>query len=328
MDNFVEKSLSGYEDDCRGETVTLNTKIAPAHVKPQYAGWHLIAKPMKIAALIFLCLSAIPVSAQNIPKVDFCKLVRNPAAYDKKIVRIKAFYWWVGRDVALYDPRCRNGDAAMETGVEESKEFRTEPDVDEKLSGIFGGGLEKGAHVTVIGRFHDWNNIGYGQQKTLRFQFMALKWVSVREVTPPPLIHPNSEFMMDARHLRFISSLWNTGYMRGSRPGGDIERDMAANYAFTDSSGSVSGLDPFPAAPCGTGANPMIGPPRFTFDGDTAMLKGDALAYSCPLRVECQYRYEHRFEKISGQWKLAKTHVTFEEVKPWRPLKCPPQGDR
>jgi hypothetical protein len=277
--------------------------------------------------LILISLFTLGAYAQNIPKVDFCKLIRNPAAYDKKVVRIKAFYWWVGRDMALYDPRCRTGDAAMETGVEESKEIRTSPEIEARLDRILGGGMEKGIRVTVIGRFYDWNNIGYGQQKSLRFRFMTLKWLSVKEVKPPSLSHPNSEFMVDVKHLRFISSLWNTGYMRGARPGGDIERDMAENYKFTDSGGRSGGLNPFPAAPCSTEANLKVGPPRFAFDGDTAILKGDALAYSCPLRIQCQYRYEHRFEKISGQWKLAKTHVTFEEIKPWTLLKCP-QGDR
>jgi hypothetical protein len=277
---------------------------------------------MKTLTILFICLSALAVSAQKVSTIDFCNLVRNHAAYDKQIVRTKAYYNWDGGDFTLNDPRCRNGDASMETGVEESKEFRTAPEVEAELDRILSAETIKGARVTVIGRFHDWNGRGYGRLNSLRFQFMVLSWVSVKAVEAPLFSQPDSDFMMDVRFLRFISSEWNIAFIRGTRPGGSIESDIVERYEFTDSTGKRAGRDPFPRAACGAGAPEIrVGAPPIFFDGNVVTAAGEGLSYSCPLNIQCQYRYEHRFEKIDGQWKLVKTHVTYGPVHPF-PRAC------
>ena len=45
--------------------------------------------------------------SNEIVTVDFCELMKNPAAYDKKVVRTRAIYRYGGEDLShLYCPEC------------------------------------------------------------------------------------------------------------------------------------------------------------------------------------------------------------------------------
>jgi hypothetical protein len=70
--------------------------------------------------------------SSDILTVDFCDLLRNPQAYDQKLVRTRAIYRYGGEDLSsLYCPDCVNVGSMRPTFADATC---TKPSVGEKLS--------------------------------------------------------------------------------------------------------------------------------------------------------------------------------------------------
>lgn len=73
-----------------------------------------------------------PPSLSEIPTVNFCDLLRNPEAYDQKVVRTRAIYRYGGEDLSnLYCPQCLSVGSMRPTFADAAC---TKPSVAEKLS--------------------------------------------------------------------------------------------------------------------------------------------------------------------------------------------------
>jgi hypothetical protein len=272
--------------------------------------------------LIFGAIGATAQAPLNIPIVDFCALSKDPAVYDKKVVRTKAYYFSGYHGASLYDPKCTTADSILDVGGELSGYFQT----DEKVEGELDKILEKDKtkvkpYVIVVGRFHDWNGTGYGHLNWSRFSFAVMGFERIKAVKAPKVKERDSQFMSDVQHLQDINWSWNMTFMQGHSPVWDIKDVMAENFEYSDSLGRRSGREPFPYPACADVNRSMTVKISGTFFvGNRARVSGESVSYSCPLKVECQYRFVNTFEKIDGKWKLVKTNITFESF--WFESNC------
>lgn len=118
--------------------------------------------------LIFL-LSVLAVTAQekssfeNVPTVSYCELVREPAKYDKQIVRIRGNYLFRFEISRFSNVDCESSENSAWVEFDQSAEKATDPKVLEKLEGsseakqkkmsipYYFGGVE--TEILVVARF-------------------------------------------------------------------------------------------------------------------------------------------------------------------------------
>ena len=91
--------------------------------------------------LIFL-LSVLAVTAQekssfvNVPTVSYCELVREPAKYDKQIIRVRGNYLFRFETSIFSDVDCQSSENTAWVSFDRSAEEATDPKVLEKLRSL------------------------------------------------------------------------------------------------------------------------------------------------------------------------------------------------
>jgi hypothetical protein len=127
-----------------------------------------IFKTRFLMILIFL-LSVLAVTAQekssfeNVPTVSYCELVREPAKYDKQVVRVRGNYLTRFEVSNFFDVDCESTENTAWLGFDQSVEEATDPKVLKKIRLLsntkqknrslhsYFGGVE--TEILVIARF-------------------------------------------------------------------------------------------------------------------------------------------------------------------------------
>jgi hypothetical protein len=140
-------------------------------------------------------LCAYSASLSEIPTIDFCSVVNDPQAYDRKIIRIRGNFSFgeVGNfsDANLQNPACEsyhhriganywNGDTISNLG---------------NYLDVFAP-TSRRANVTVVGQFLDRAGHGYETMGGDRFLFIILHTESMSPAAPVP---PNKALQLTAR---------------------------------------------------------------------------------------------------------------------------------
>ena len=127
------------------------------------------------------CSAQVP---KNVPTLSFCELVRDPARYDGKIVRLRVKYLAGGETRVIYDKKCEGEawiefDHVFDACTEESVRERFQQRDPSPGEGLFNGLWE--SEVIAVGMFaHD--KRGFGHLNAYKYEF-TMKWVErVRRV--------------------------------------------------------------------------------------------------------------------------------------------------
>jgi hypothetical protein len=121
------------------------------------------------------CSAQVP---KRVPTVSFCELVRNPARYDGKIVRLRVKYLVGGETRVIYDKKCEGKawvefDHVFDVCTEKSVRGRLQQRDPAPTEGLFNGLWE--SEVVTVGMFmHD--KRGFGHMNGHKYQF-TMKWV-------------------------------------------------------------------------------------------------------------------------------------------------------
>jgi hypothetical protein len=133
-------------------------------------------------------LGDIPVDSSKIPTLTYCELVKDAAAYDKKIVRVRAIYSNEFERSYFYDSRCEKGESPEapkkvpgEIWAECDKSLATEGDsIQAKLNREIKGFGRR--DVTAVGRFQSTGEQNdqtapnrFGHLNCCRFQFRIMR---------------------------------------------------------------------------------------------------------------------------------------------------------
>jgi hypothetical protein len=124
----------------------------------------------------------------KIPTVSYCGLVKNPAFYDKKIIRLRAIYFNFFEKTYLYDATCEPNQppsapekVPAETWAQWDKSFVSDGDSVEAKTNRHLNRFGR-SDVTVIGRFDSTNEQGdkgapnlFGHLNCCRYQFSIMK---------------------------------------------------------------------------------------------------------------------------------------------------------
>ena len=134
----------------------------------------------------------VPLDWSKIPTVTYCDLIKNAAAYDKKIVRVRAIHFSGFEKDYIYDDRCEIGQkpsasekVPAETWAQWDKTFVSKGETDEaKLNRQLNGFGRK--DVTVVGMFYSTNEQNdknaprlFGHMNCCRFQLSIMRVESV-----------------------------------------------------------------------------------------------------------------------------------------------------
>ncbi len=88
-----------------------------------------------LLSLMFLAFSCLAVMAQiqkttvEIPTIKYCDLVREPASYDGKFIRVEAFYTFGFEASFMYEEACANNLGLTWITFDPSIEKTTKPDI-------------------------------------------------------------------------------------------------------------------------------------------------------------------------------------------------------
>jgi hypothetical protein len=121
------------------------------------------------------CSSQVP---KQVPTVSFCELVRNPAHYDGKIVRLRVKYLGGGETRVIFDKKCERKawvefDHVFDGCTAESVRKRFQHRDFPATEGLFNGLWE--SEVITIGMFvHD--KQGLGHLNAYKYGF-TMKWL-------------------------------------------------------------------------------------------------------------------------------------------------------
>jgi hypothetical protein len=134
---------------------------------------------------------SLPSDLLKVPTVTYCDLIRSPATYDHRIVRLRAVYFNGFERMFLYDQNCIGGEPPQapknipaEMWVEWDEAYRKK-DSSAEATKYRETKPEERKDVTLIGRFYatrEINNTGSG-----RYQFRIMRVEKVLD------IHPGSE---------------------------------------------------------------------------------------------------------------------------------------
>lgn len=111
-----------------------------------------------------------------VPTVTFCELISNPSQYNNKIVRIKATLFVNSETASLYDKTCNSTNVAtwVEFDPSYKKDNKSSLELNNALCRKTPCSLGE-ANVTLIGRFHQANENGYGHLNDYDFLFEIIK---------------------------------------------------------------------------------------------------------------------------------------------------------
>ena len=120
-----------------------------------------------------------PISkTQDIPTVNLCDVVRKPADYDRKLVRLKAHYLVGGETRIIDDPKCE-GAAWVE--FDNVSDVCTDKEILDRIwnrDPVRNGGLFSGLYeseIVAVGLLlHD--EVGFGHMNAYKTEF-AIKWI-------------------------------------------------------------------------------------------------------------------------------------------------------
>jgi len=135
------------------------------------------------------------VSGNEVPTVSYCELVRNPARYNQKLIRVHGVYQLAGGEYSnLYDPSCLNNPTARErlraqtetwVKFDDALESQTNPGtlkVFGQLRDFYGS-----ADVIVVGKFFgSEKHGGYGHLNSGRFRLDVIRIEHVQPVLIVP----------------------------------------------------------------------------------------------------------------------------------------------
>ena len=136
-----------------------------------------------------------PIDLSGAQTVSYCELVKNPAQYDRQIVRVRAIYYTAFEKTYLYEERCETNQPPVapekvpaEIWAEWDKSLVTKGDSEEAVLNRQLNGFGR-KDVTVIGRFNSTNaqndanapNL-FGHMNCCRFQFLIMRAEKVSQI--------------------------------------------------------------------------------------------------------------------------------------------------
>jgi hypothetical protein len=117
---------------------------------------------------VALCIAAQDRPNASIPTVDFCDLIKNPAAYANKTIRLKAILLENqtprvdGGDPILYDSRCQSSDFSVTVTFSETFKTNTAYETLRRIRGAPDEADNSRAVVTLVGEFQYSGQREYG----------------------------------------------------------------------------------------------------------------------------------------------------------------------
>jgi hypothetical protein len=219
--------------------------------------------------------------------------------------------------VSLYDPDClKDNDGFVQVGEEASKSRKTSRKIEKTLAALTSPESGSVPYVTAIGRFHDWNGIGHGDLKKWTYELAVMAFRKVEGRQPPDVFEPGtSEFRWAVDELHYDSEAWISAFLNGWQGKPGIMNWMTDSFELTGPDGIKAGRDPLPRATCPNFTRRWAPSPLIVRAGDALVATGETVAYDCPKKVLCVYRYELRSEKIGGDWKLVEAQITTGRTK-------------
>jgi hypothetical protein len=117
----------------------------------------------------------------EIPTVPYCELVRNPAFYNEKLIRVRGVYVLREEHSNVYDPGCLTNptskeiDRALnETWVSfDGDHMPMKPEVKQFFERL--RDLQSRANVTFVGEFFGPNKNGYGHKNEAHFMLDVIR---------------------------------------------------------------------------------------------------------------------------------------------------------
>ena len=286
--------------------------------------------PLKMCArTIFLLIALISItlavvaqektaSESQIPTVRFCDLVRYPNRYDKKIVRTTAIYEAYYHGTFLYDPNCKSADANINAELERSSAFGTASIIEKELEKAMSRHQKYGAgraRVVVIGRFNDWDGVGYGHLAGSRFQFDVMAFESAKPVASSIPWNAKSDgaesFMEDVTGIKNgIDVEWNFAYLLNNET--KLENILPVDYVLTNEQGVVLNKSQVISLAIEGGristGGAMVDEHKIFISGNTAAATGRATSGNCK-NVTRQYRFTNRYVKRNGNWEIISSQL-------------------
>jgi len=276
-----------------------------------------------IAILILLATDGMSQEVNGvgeIPTVSFCDLVKNPDRYEKKIIRTTAIHVWYYHGTFLYHPSCKNADG-VDAGFESSPQFKTSSAVDRQLQKLISHYGKEGsarAGVTVIGRFSNWDGIGYGHLNYARFRFDVMSFESAKTVPRSSPRDTSSDisdsFMADVKEIRdVLDGRWNIAYLWNDVS--ELEKILPEDYILTNEqqivlsrSEVISLANRVGRPPAGSPITAAIQEGKIFMIGNTAKITGRAVSGNCK-NVMRQYRFINEYSKRNGHWQIINSRI-------------------
>jgi hypothetical protein len=278
-----------------------------------------------LLTFIFAALSTSVLEAQQksskdwpLPTLSICELVHNASRYDKKILRTSAIYETQYHGPFLYDPQCQTLDANINVEFVKSSRFRTAPQVQDELEEIMAQTREESvsrARVGLVGRFYDWNGIGYGHLNGSRFQIEVLSFEEAESV-PADVPwsaegDPIDSLQKEAKLLtEGINMNLNSAYLFDKAE--ELEKLLPADYTLTDEKGGVLNkaqvIERAFMRKKLTKGGAQIEMGSVRINGNTAVVTGRAAAGYCKVVVRA-YRFTNKYEKRGGKWEIVRTRL-------------------
>ena len=117
-----------------------------------------------------------PLDWSKVPTVTYCELIKNPADYDRKIVRVRGIYFNGFERMFFYDEHCVKNEPPQapknipaETWIQWDDDYRRK-DVSEEAKTYHAVKSGERKDVTIVGKFYgtrDINNTGSGKHQLL-----------------------------------------------------------------------------------------------------------------------------------------------------------------
>jgi hypothetical protein len=111
------------------------------------------------------------------PTVPFCELVRNPAHYEKSVIRTRVVLRVDLENEVLYEPECDFPEGHVWAEFDPSYVY-SDPQLKEKLGELLrrtATNPTRTLQVTIVGRFEGFNGKGYGHLNGYRFRFSIMR---------------------------------------------------------------------------------------------------------------------------------------------------------
>jgi hypothetical protein len=130
---------------------------------------------------------AMSSTVNKAPTVSFCQLVRNPAQYDKLVVRTRALLRVDLENEVLYEPECDSPESHVWAAFDPSY-VHSNQQLKEKLGELLrrtATSPTRTVQVTIVGRFEGSNGKGYGHLDGYRYRFSIIRIEQADQVVCP-----------------------------------------------------------------------------------------------------------------------------------------------